>query len=585
MPTPAPVHHTALGPGHGHIVVCGVDHLGARTVEELRRRDERVVAIGSAGEATDHAERYAALDVAAVTGDPRTPAVLREAGVGSGAAAIVMTSSDDLANLNVALAARELDPTIRVVLRMFDTELGSHIPELFPDGVALSSSALAAPGFVSAAIDGESGARFELAGRVMAARTSSDPARGDRSVTIGRLRHDRSVEMLPNDDDDRADDPDGDRIIVDIARPGTLDDEDDLPRSADASTGAADEGPLAGLRDRLRAPEQRLLRFGTVLVLLAVTSALYFQITAGLGPLEAVSYAITLLTGAALPTSIDDTAPVTLKIYAILLSLVGAAIVAIVYAFITDALVRSRLLQTLGRRSVPGGIRDHVIVAGLGAIGYRVALGIKARGVPVIAIERQEDGRFVAAARAAGIPVVIGDARHREVLDEVRLARARALVCATSDDLVNLSTALNGRSARPDLRVVVRLYDPDFALRVQQGFGIRFTRSVSQLAGPAFAAAATRSEVIATVPVGDQRVALFARLRVPAGSRLEGQRALDVDVPGARRVLAVADPGSEVARWDIPDDETLDAGEEVVVVATRAGLGELLQQAATPATD
>ena len=71
------------------------------------------------------------------------------------ASAIVLTGDDDLANLNAALAASELNPTIRVVIRMFDQELGAHIPELFPDAVALSSSALAAPGFVSAAIDGE----------------------------------------------------------------------------------------------------------------------------------------------------------------------------------------------------------------------------------------------------------------------------------------------------------------------------------------------------------------------------------------------------------------------------------------------
>lgn len=573
-------HHTALGPGHGHLIVCGVDHLGARTVEELRRRDERVIAIGSDRDPPDHAERLAQLEVPVVHGDPRTPAVLRQAGVGSGAAVIVMTGGDDLANLNIALAARELDPAIRVVLRMFDTELGAHIPELFPDAVALSSSALAAPGFVSAAIDGESGVRFELAGRVLTARTAADPARGDRSITIARLRDDRSVEMLPSVADDPGDE-DGDRIIIDVTSPSDVEPEEERRASADASRVGPADAVLARFQERLRAPEQRLLRFGTVLILLAAASAAYFQVTAGLGPLDALSYAITLLTGAALPTSIDDTAPVTLKVYAIFLSLIGAAIVAIVYALITDALIRSRLLQALGRRSVPGGIRDHVIVAGLGAIGYRVALGIVARGVPVVVIERQEDGRFVAAARAAGIPVVIGDARHREVLEEVRLARARALVCATSDDLVNLSTALNGRSVRPDLRVVVRLYDPEFALRVQRGFGIRFTRSVSQLAGPAFAAAATRSEVVATVPVGDQRVALFARLRVPAGSALEGRLARDMSEPGSRIVLAVADPGSEVARWDFPDDEVLDAGEEVIVVATRAGLGELLQQAAT----
>jgi Trk K+ transport system NAD-binding subunit len=567
---------TALAPGHGHVIVCGLAHLGLRTIDELRRRDEDVVGIG----ADDAAEEYlTALEVRLVVGDPLLARTLRDAAIDR-AAAIVMTGDDDLENLNIALAAQELNATIRVVIRMFDAELGSHIPELFQDGVALSSSALAAPGFVSAAIDGESGGRFELAGRVLSPRTSADPAHGARSVALARLHADRSVDLLPD-----ATSTDPDLLLVDIATSDEAARSDDLPPPADASSsGLADRatGMFAGFRDRLRAPEQRLLRWGTALTLLAVGSALFFEFTAGLSPLDAISYAITLLTGASLLTDIDAaTAPATLRLYGIFLSLVGAALVAIVYAFITDALIRSRLLQTLGRRTVPGTIRDHVIVVGLGSIGHRVALGVQARGVPVVVIESSDEARFVAATRAAGIPVVIGDARHPAVLAEVHLDRARALVCATSDDLVNLSTALNGRSSRPDLRVVVRLYDPDFALRVQQGFRIRFTRSVSQLAAPAFAAAATRTEVVATVPVGDRRMILFGRLRVPAGSALEGRPAAELDQAGALRLLAVADPGVEVARWDIPDDEVLDADEEVVVAATRAGLAGLLHLAGT----
>ncbi len=138
--------------------------------------------------------------------------------------------------------------------------------------------------------------------------------------------------------------------------------------------------------------------------------------------------------------------------------------------------------------------------------------------MPVVVVEVSDDGRFVSPTRAAGIPVFVGDARHPEVLDELHIGTARAIVAATSDDLVNLiGGAQRARVARPDLRVVVRLYDPDFAVRVQRGFRIRFTRSVSHLAAPAFAAAAVGSEVVATVPVGDKRVILFARLR-PEGS-------------------------------------------------------------------
>jgi len=564
----------------GHVVVCGLDHLGLRTITELRMRDEEVVAIGFDD---DELERLTDAGVRLVTGDHRLSQVLRAADIET-AAAIVLTGDDDLANLNTALTAVQLNPKIRVVIRMFDQELGAHIPDLFPDAVALSSSALAAPGFVSAALDGESGSQFALAGRSISSRESADQPRSATSIAIARLNPDRSVDLLP---DATADEPG--LILIDVGDPITATDSETDHEAHPASVpgrrlrAPRRRGVLAAIRAGFTAPDRGLVRFGAILVGLAIVSALFFELIAGLTPLDAVSYVITLLTGASLPADVDAaSANTALRIYAIFLSLVGAAIVAVVYAFITDALIRSRLLQTLGRRTVPGGIHDHVIVAGLGSIGYRVALGIAARGMPVVAVEVSDDSRFVSPTRAAGIPVYIGDARHPEVLDELRLSDARAIVAATSDDLVNLSVALSARRRRADMRVVVRLYDPEFAVRVQQGFRIRFTRSVSQLAAPAFAAAAVGSEVIASVPVGDRRVILFARLRVPLGSRLEGRLATSIVTPGALRVLAVADPGSEEARWSFPPDEVLDAGEEVVVAATRAGLGQLLHLAATP---
>ncbi len=379
------------------MVVCGVDHLGLRTIDELRLRDEDVVAIGPTN---DLEEPLAAQHVPLIVGDHRLPKTLRAAGI-QDAGVIVLTSDDDLGNLNTALAASEINPRIRVVIRMFDQELGAHIPQLFPDAVALSSSALAAPGFVSAALDGETGSRFRLAGRWLSSRHASDPPTSTTSIPIARLHPDRSVEMLPD-----AGLTDPDLLLIDVSDAATGDPDPTDP-SANPSSVERAGNPLdrivAAIRDRLSKPERRLVRFAAILLVLAFASAIFFDVVAGLTPLDAISYAITLLTGAALPTNIDAaSANVALRIYAIFLSLVGAAIVAVVYAFITDALIRSRLLQTLGRRTVPGNIRDHVIVAGLGSIGYRIALGLAARGVPVVVVEVSDDGRFVSPARAAG---------------------------------------------------------------------------------------------------------------------------------------------------------------------------------------
>jgi Trk K+ transport system NAD-binding subunit len=591
-------------------VVCGLDHLGRRTIDELRLGDVPVVGVGTVEAAAEAAERTP--DLVLIIGDPRREATLRAASIET-AAAIVLTSEDDEANVHAALAAQELNASIRIVLRMFDRELGSHIEALIPTAVALSSSALAAPGFVSAALDGDAGASFSLVGHRVVTRVVASAAtrsrRGDEpmpdggdldrlaTIPIAFLRRDRTVELLP--EATVAGNPD-DLLVVDVARAYHAEERQrqgliDRARQTTDSVVADVSGVVTGvgggireLRSRLRGglsrpprirAERRIVRFGAALIALAILSALYFQVTAGLSPLDAFSYAVTLLTGAALPTSLDPAAVgVALKLYAIVLSVVGAAMVAVVYALITDAIVRSRLLQTLGRRSVPGTIRDHVIVVGLGSIGHRVALEVAARGVPVVVADLEDDGRFTAATRAAGIPVVIGDARHPEILADLGIERARAVIAATSEDLVNIAVALNSRAVRPDLRVVVRVFDPDFAIRVQRGFRIRFTRSVSHLAAPAFAAAAIGSEVVATVPVGDRRVMLFARVPVVAGSRLAGVPAASLDEPGTRRVLAIDGPGDDDARWLPGPDAAAAVGDALVVAATRAGLARLLEQ-------
>ena len=83
--------------------------------------------------------------------DIRSPQCLPRTNVRE-AAAIVCATDDDLANLNVALDARRLNPDIRVVIRLFDDDLVAKVRDTFK-AEALSSSALAAPAMALAALD------------------------------------------------------------------------------------------------------------------------------------------------------------------------------------------------------------------------------------------------------------------------------------------------------------------------------------------------------------------------------------------------------------------------------------------------
>jgi voltage-gated potassium channel len=122
-------------------------------------------------------------------------------------------------------------------------------------------------------------------------------------------------------------------------------------------------------------------------------------------------------------------------------------------------------------------------------VGYRIYQALKVLGVPILVVERREDAAFVGALRAEGAAVLIEDASTAGTLDRVNLSEARAVVCATDDDLANVNIALDARRLKPGIRVVMRLFDDDLATRVEGAFSVD-AFSTSALAAPSFAAAA-----------------------------------------------------------------------------------------------
>ena len=108
-------------------------------------------------------------------------------------------------------------------------------------------------------------------------------------------------------------------------------------------------------------------------------------------------------------------APDWLKVYDIGLMAASAVLLASVLAFVTDALVSSRIDRALGR--FPRPRRDHVIVCGLGKVGGRVLAGLHELGVPCIGVEMHPDAYGIAVARRLEIPVVFADGRTVETLE------------------------------------------------------------------------------------------------------------------------------------------------------------------------
>jgi voltage-gated potassium channel Kch len=171
--------------------------------------------------------------------------------------------------------------------------------------------------------------------------------------------------------------------------------------------------------------------------------------------------------------------PTWYLVVAALFMLAAMGFTAMFTAGLIDWLLSARSVALLGPRRLPS--RQHVIVAGLGQVGLRLALGLRRIGVPVVGVEVRGDAPGVRTARTAGIPVVIGDAGDRATLTHVGLERARALAAMGSDDLGNIEIAIAALGIAPDARVVLRAGEGDVVTETRSLFHIGQVVDVSAL--------------------------------------------------------------------------------------------------------
>ncbi|MDQ8046083.1 MAG: NAD-binding protein [Solirubrobacteraceae bacterium] len=136
-------------------------------------------------------------------------------------------------------------------------------------------------------------------------------------------------------------------------------------------------------------------------------------------------------------------------------------------------------VPSTAERSISGW-SGHVIVCGLHDVALRVVEQMYLAGIPVVVIDDQPEPRLVAVVEAWGIPYIARSALADDPFDAAGIDGAAAVICAESTDLRTLETALQVRSLRPDVRVVVHLDNPAVGGAIE---GITGAGSVLDVAG------------------------------------------------------------------------------------------------------
>ncbi|MEU1528339.1 NAD-binding protein [Streptomyces fagopyri] len=556
-----------------------------------------------------------------------TEAVLAEAGV-ERAAALALVHDDDETNIRAALTARRLNPRLRLVIRLYNRRLGQHIKELLDQASALATAGMddgTADGGGGGGAGGGSGG-FDASTTVLSDADTAAPALAATAVagtskvvqTDGLML--RAVERPPpgpgevadpglctlallsattNDpagaDGSESSGPQGPRLLPDERAVAAATGRGTVVLETVSYTGPAVSGgrsvlPFASLLSR------RLRWSFAGLVGCVIGLAIASMAVTGEPPLKATYLTLLDLFAINNPAIGQPAGRQVLQLFS---GLVGLLLLPVLLAAVLEALGTFRSGSAL--RKPPRGLSGHVVLLGVGKIGTRVLTRLRELNIPVVCVEADPEARGLALARRLRVPVVLGDVTQEGVLEAAKIHRAHALLALTSADTTNLEAALYARTVRPDLRVVLRLYDDDFAtavyrtLRAAHPQALTRSRSVSHLAAPAFAGAMMGRQILGAIPV-ERRVLLFAAIEVGGHAQLEGRTVGEAFRAGSWRVLALETgaggrhgvPAGGVTGggasqrapsglvWDLPSSYVLRAEDRVVLAATRRGLAELL---------
>ena len=144
---------------------------------------------------------------------------------------------------------------------------------------------------------------------------------------------------------------------------------------------------------------------------------------------------------------------------------------------------------------------DQFLVCGLGYFGQHCVVALKEFGVGVKAIEKEPPSTWE-------LPIVpellddliVGDCRRKATLEQAKIQRCRAALLVTSNEQVNIETALAIRRINPHTRLVVRSATNNLNQLLGEQLGNFIAYEPTELPTNAFALSALGTEILRQKP-------------------------------------------------------------------------------------
>ncbi len=490
------------------IIVCGLGRTGYKIFCLLQQQGALVTGVDQRSRPDINSDNV-------VIGDLRSPKTLLAAGIQE-AHTLVLAAGDDALNLAVLTQARVLNPKIRIINRLFNASLGDRLDHVLPDHVSMSVAALAAPVFAFSAMGNRAIGQVRLFEQLWPIQEEViDEAHPWLGRKLSDLWDDRSrmlIYYLP--ENSRMD------LISAVMNDQELQWGDRLIMATKPHVHIAHRTLIEkamGWLSHVRQFQEHVRPTVIVMLVLLLTilgAAVLYTENVRADFIDALYFSVGMITGAGGNESVVERSPNSIKMFTVVMMLLGTGVIGICYALLNDLVLGTRLQQLWQVAPVPR--RNHYIVCGLGSMGVQTVRLLQASGGEIVVIEKDPQNRFLNALRALRVPVIIGDASIASTLQDARIQTARTLLSMTSDDVANLEIALTAKGLAPRLSMIVRNQDPQFAPLAQQVFDFEAVLSPVDLAAPSFAAAALGGRILGNGLAGDSLWVALATLITPS---------------------------------------------------------------------
>lgn len=570
-------------------LVCGLGSVGQHCVAVLKEYGVVVSAIDQVQPNTWEIPDLANLLEDLLIGDCRQTSVLEQAKIRQ-CRSILLVTSDDRVNTEAALAARLLNPQIRLIVRSDKQNLNQLLSQSLGNFVAYEPTQLSAAAFALAALGAETLGYFNLEGHLLRV-VKYQIQEGDRwcdrwlvhglnSRTRRVLSHTTDSSHLPKQFHQWEPESklrEGDTIVYIEVTDSHSQQSDTNSRRVRQWQAIVQGMAVENLKQKWHQFWQWTHQYQTrrvaiiccitVLVLLFCGTVLFRLEYPGISLREAFSATAALLLGgySDLFGTFKLTIPIAwwLQLFSLGLALAGTAFIAVLYALLTETLLTSRLQFFPSRPPLPP--QNHIVLIGLGRVGARIAALLQELKQPVVGITNTA----IAPNLLPQIPIIVSNIGN--ALTKVNLGNAKSIIVVTDDDMENLEIGLMAHVVSPTSGIVIRTYDQHFSDNVARLFPYAQVLCTSALSAEVFAAAAFGENILSLFHFNNQTV-LVTEYKIEVGDTLNGLILAEVAYGYSVVPILYQKYTQEPSKLMPSDDTCLHPGDRLIVLATSSSL-------------